>query len=158
MQYFFFIWVVKYSTGWGPSIGGCESFWKVLWTGMTNCADFFSQNPFLTQISNHNGIVKRLLFILGSAVHFGEHCSFWGALFILGSTVHEQKPLYYIIGSPIRTVLPKMNGGKILLHLLFGWSLDKDQKSLDQSKQIYALAEFKLWNLFKLVDLASVYL
>ena len=40
----------------------------------------------------------------------------------------------------------------------FGWSLDKDQKSLDQSKQIYALAEFKLWNLFKLVDLASVYL
>ena len=24
--------------------------------------------------------------------------------------------------------------------------------------QIYALAEFKLWNLFKLVDLASVYL
>ena len=48
--------------------------------------------------------------------------------------------------------------GKIVLHLLFGWSLDKDQKSLDQSKQIYALAEFKLWNLFKLVDLASVYL
>ena len=48
--------------------------------------------------------------------------------------------------------------GKIALHLLFGWSLDKDQKSLDQSKQIYALAEFKLWNLFKLVDLASVYL
>ena len=48
--------------------------------------------------------------------------------------------------------------GKIILHLLFGWSLDKDQKSLDQSKQIYALAEFKLWNLFKLVDLASVYL
>ena len=26
--------------------------------------------------------------------------------------------------------------GKIALHLLFGWSLDKDQKSLDQSKQI----------------------
>ena len=50
------------------------------------------------------------------------------------------------------------NNGKIVLHLLFGWSLDKDQKSLDQSKQIYALAEFKLWNLFKLVDLASVYL
>ena len=48
--------------------------------------------------------------------------------------------------------------GKIVLQLLFGWSLDKDQKSLDQSKQIYALAEFKLWNLFKLVDLASVYL
>ena len=48
--------------------------------------------------------------------------------------------------------------GKIVLHALFGWSLDKDQKSLDQSKQIYALAEFKLWNLFKLVDLASVYL
>ena len=26
-------------------------------------------------------------------------------------------------------------GGKITLHLLFGWSLDKDEKSLDQSKQ-----------------------
>ena len=25
--------------------------------------------------------------------------------------------------------------GKITLHLLFGWSLDKDKKSLDQSKQ-----------------------
>ena len=25
--------------------------------------------------------------------------------------------------------------GKITLHLLFGWSLDKDEKSLDQSKQ-----------------------
>ena len=25
--------------------------------------------------------------------------------------------------------------GKIALHLLFGWSLDKDEKSLDQSKQ-----------------------
>ena len=25
--------------------------------------------------------------------------------------------------------------GKIALHLLFGWSLDKDKKSLDQSKQ-----------------------
>ena len=27
------------------------------------------------------------------------------------------------------------HGGKITLHLLFGWSLDKDEKSLDQSKQ-----------------------
>ena len=54
--------------------------------------------------------------------------------------------------------MTKMCMGKIALHLLFGWSLDKDKKSLDQSKQIYALAEFKLWNLFKLVDLASVYL
>ena len=36
------------------------------------------------------------------------------------------------------------NNGKIVLHLLFGWSLDKDQKSLDQSKQIYALTKFKL--------------
>ena len=29
-----------------------------------------------------------------------------------------------------------MDSGKIALHLLFGWSLDKDKKSLDQSKQI----------------------
>ena len=32
---FLFFWVVKYSTGWGPPIGGCKSFWKVLRTGMT---------------------------------------------------------------------------------------------------------------------------
>ena len=44
----FFIWVVKYSTGWWPPIGGCKSFWKVLWTGMTNWADSFAQNPFST--------------------------------------------------------------------------------------------------------------
>ena len=28
--------VVKYSTGWGPPVGGCKSFWKVLQTEMTN--------------------------------------------------------------------------------------------------------------------------
>ena len=36
VQYVFVIWVVKYSTGWKPPIGGCKSFWKVLRTGMTN--------------------------------------------------------------------------------------------------------------------------
>ena len=29
----------------------------------------------------------------------------------------------------------KKKNGKIVIHLLFGWSLDKDKKSLDQSKQ-----------------------
>ena len=48
------IFVVKYSTGWGPSLGGCESFWKVLWTGMTNWAIFSAQNPFPSYLSNHN--------------------------------------------------------------------------------------------------------
>ena len=35
-------------------------------------------------------------------------------------------------------VMPQLSNsqdGKIALHLLFGWSLDKDKKSLDQSKQ-----------------------
>ena len=36
------------STGWGPPIGGCKSFWKVLRTGMTNLADFFAQTHFST--------------------------------------------------------------------------------------------------------------
>ena len=79
MQYFFFIWLVKYSTGWGPPIGGCESFWKVLRTGMTNWADFFAQTPFSIQISNHN-------FFPGPFCENGHFlktffiCSFGGAL------------------------------------------------------------------------------
>ena len=52
VQYFFVIWVVKYGTGWGPPIGGCKSFLKVLWTAMTNWAIFFAQNPFPSYISN----------------------------------------------------------------------------------------------------------
>ena len=33
------------------------------------------------------------------------------------------------------TEVKHIERGKIALHLLFGWSLDKDKKSLDQSKQ-----------------------
>ena len=36
VQYFFDVWVVKYSTGWGPPFRGCELRWKVLRTGKTN--------------------------------------------------------------------------------------------------------------------------
>ena len=49
--------------------------------------------------------------------------------FCIGSNCMPK--IYILLGvNPIRT------RGKIVLHLLFGWSLDKDQKSLDQSKQI----------------------
>ena len=49
------------------------------------------------------------MFILGSTVHFGEHCSYWGAngivkrlLFMNSAPQNEQR-------SPKWTVLPKMN-------------------------------------------------
>ena len=77
------------STGWWPSIGGCESFWKVLRTGMTNCADFLPKIPsehkyqitkfFLpnfVQVSVERTAVFLSFFFFKSNVHFGDHCSF----------------------------------------------------------------------------------
>ena len=67
-----------------------------------------------------------------------------------GGGGRKPPPFSLLRGSSIQTpnrrcstILP-LFFGKIALHLLFGWSLDKDQKSLDQSKQIYALPKFKL--------------
>ena len=57
VQYFFGVWVVKYSTRWGPPIGKCISPWKLLRTGKTNCL-FFPEKPHL--------------FIWGSTVRLGE--------------------------------------------------------------------------------------
>ena len=60
-----------------------------------------------------------------------------------GGGGRKPPPFSLLRGSSIQTpnrrcstILP-LFFGKIALHLLFGWSLDKDQKSLDQSKQTH---------------------
>ena len=43
--------------------------------------------------------------------------------------------IFCAISLAYKALLSENCSGKITLHLLFGWSLDKDEKSLDQSKQ-----------------------
>ena len=57
---------------------------------MTNCADFFAQNPFSTEISNHNffsvyflhvwGVKTAIFYEFFSKTDLGEQRGFGGAI------------------------------------------------------------------------------
>ena len=135
---------MKSSWRWGPPIGGCESPWKVLRTGMTNQAVFFARKTLCIHLSNHKFLLANFvnisvaktaifkgffqMFILGSTVHFGEHCSYWGAngivkslLFMNSAPQNEQRSQKWTVLSKMNSapqnercspkwkVLPKMN-------------------------------------------------
>ena len=93
---------MKSSWRWGPPIGGCKSFLKVLRTGMTNWADFFAQKhlpniPIYFTI----GFWPILFTIWVRKLPFSKG---FFHMFILGSCYCT------LIGcSPKWTVLPKMN-------------------------------------------------
>ena len=93
---------MKSSWRWGPLIGGCKSFLKVLRTGMTNWADFFRPKN-LPNISIYFTIVfwPILFTIWVRKLPFSKG---FFHMFILGSCYCT------LIGcSPKWTVLPKMN-------------------------------------------------
>ena len=75
VQYFFVVWVVKYSTGLGPPICGCELRWKVLRTGKTSWANFFALKTF-----EHIYLITKFMFcvrkrpfstVFSSNIHLG---------------------------------------------------------------------------------------
>ena len=70
--------------------------------------------------------MQRLNFMVSSQFNFSFNRK-WFTFFLLIEE-HGSKE----ISKKYRCRWPS---GKIALHLLFGWSLDKDKKSLDQSKQ-----------------------
>ena len=120
---------MKSSWRWGPPVGGCKSFCKVLQTGMTNWADFFAQKN-LPNISFYVTIIFWPISISFGCknCHFLKAffiCSFWGAVTALLLVAPQNEQLLLL---PSYWSLPKMNSAPQTEKLLFlpsFWSLPK---------------------------------
>ena len=105
---------MKSSWRWGPLIGGCRSFLKVLRTGMTYWADFFAQKTSLHIYLFRNSFFGQFCSRVGwENCNFLKAffiCSFWGAvtaLLLVTPQIEQCSPKWTIAVTAILLVAPQ---------------------------------------------------